>query len=146
MADFENFTPLQKMYSQHPALPVSLEFILLKSNCISTVGGQNGFCRWCAVFLFFFPNPFLFKRAVPLIKYNCTLPLILSHSSHPTLCTRCGWSYRPCHTTHVITLFSSHLYSPAWRHTHPHPPLSPCTQHASKCGAFVYVAMLTLWI
>lgn len=73
---FKNFTPLQKMYSQCPALPLSLEFVLLKSNCIRTIGGQNGFCRWCAVFLLFF-FPTLSCLNGPFHSSNITVPFPL---------------------------------------------------------------------
>lgn len=55
---------------------------------------------------------FIADLLMPMFGYNCTLPLLSTHSSHPTLCAGCGWSYHLCLATHsIITLF---LYIPSF--------------------------------
>lgn len=101
----------------------------------------NDFSRWSVDFssrypvdlllscLFFF-QPIWLCRFVLHYSLNITVPFPIRsfHSSHPTLCTGSGWSYCPCHATHVITLFFSY-----------HPSLASCQVTPSPTPPFLCI-------
>lgn len=122
---------------------------MIKAGCLLMCPpGSLWFYRFLPFFWQSLPTICLTVCAALLLEQNCTLPLLSFHSSHPTLCTGCGWSYRPCLATHsIITLFSSYHHALAsYLTSHTPYPFVSCTYQAACSYVYIIIRAICICI